>query len=207
MKKNNDQSSSSSIRRWLREIALGVFERIVGPVEKRSLRSVFAIAIVAMLITTSFPMVGKALLEFKRERDVHIMQDQVSKLEKLIKDKVLSKTLAKFDINYREIHYVDYKSDEKIISDIWENGQLNYRNYFQHGILIARDSFSYQNDKNNGKKREYFDNGAKVMIEGFSATGVLLDKRHCLKNDPGNCREYFREFRSPLPPAAYAFYR
>lgn len=205
MKKDNNQSSSSSIRRWLGDVTLGVIERIVGPIEKRSLRSVFAIAILAMLITTAVPMAGKVLFEFKRERDVHLMQDHVLKLEE--RSKNLRRAVAKSETNYREVHYIDRKSDEKMVSDIWENGRLNYRTYYIHGNIIARDIFLYQKDKSNGKKREYFDKGAMVMTEDFSATGILLKKHHWLKNDPGNYRDYFREFRSPLPPVAYAFYR
>lgn len=205
MKKKNGHSSSGSIRRWMGDIALGVLERIIGPFKGRSLRSVLAIAILTMLITTTIPLVINILREIIRERDVHTMQDQVLKLE--ARYKKLQTIIAGSEAYYREVHYVDRESDEKVVSDIWENGRLNYRNYFVHGNIVARDIFLYQNDKSKGKKREYFDNNTRVMIEDFSATGILLNKHHCLKNDPGNCRDYVRELRSPLPPVAYAFYR
>jgi hypothetical protein len=184
---------------------LGIVERIVGPVKEWSLTNVFSIVIATVMVSTVFPMLIKSFIELKREKDVHTMQNQVLKLEERIKK--LRSTIAISEANYLEVRYVDRGSNEKVVSDIWENGRLNYRNYFVCGNIVARDIFFYENDKSNGKMREYFDNNAKVMTEKFSATGILLEKHHCLKNDPGNCRNYVRDLRSPLPPAAYAFYR
>ncbi len=58
MNKNQDQSSSSSIRQWLGEVAFGVIERIIGPVKKGSLRVVLAIAILAMPSSASSEPIG-----------------------------------------------------------------------------------------------------------------------------------------------------
>jgi hypothetical protein len=209
VKRKGDGSVNGSVWKWIREILTGVIERLTGGTpgkKKRSLRNVFIITALSLIVPATFPIILKLVMELKREHDVHKMQDAVTQLEKTVEAACTSITVSESK-QFRNCDYIEKATGEKIVSDVWEEGQLNYRNFFAHGKIVCRDCFHYKDGKAIGKRREYFDNGVKVMTEEFSQTGVLLSKRHCSKTEPGDCRDYMRDYRSPLPPGSYAFYR
>jgi hypothetical protein len=177
-----------------------------GRKEHVSVKGVLAASLVFVMGWAVVPTVLRFLGEMERERNVHVLQDRVSTIERRPIQSLLRLSAHVSGLG-REVQYADPTTHEKVMADVWEEGRLTFRNYFDQGKMLSRDSFLYDSSRPSGKKREYFDNGVRVLVEEFSQTGVLLSKHHCRKDDPNDCRDYMRDFRSPLPPSGYVFYR
>jgi hypothetical protein len=205
-RKNN--ARRKSFVAWLKSVLEGVFENLFGKRGSRSVFSILVISCITVAATSAMPLVVNMVTEVYRERQVHAMQDRLSSIERLPTSSLIVKPVS-YSPARRELHYLDPTTRQKVVADLWENGHLVCRTYYDRGQLISRDFFLYDQGTQSGKKREYFENGVKVMVEEFSQTGLLLVKHQCKKTDPSNCRDYIRDddYRSPLPPAGYVFYR
>lgn len=206
MKSSKRRPRRKSSPSWVKVVFTGLLEKLFGPTRGLSLKTVLATLLSYVVIIAVLPTGWKLVIEVVRERNVHSLQDKVSAIELRLNSPLVTTDLPKAS-GFRELLSFDVTTHEKVCADEWKDGRLSYRTYFTRGQILARDIFIYKGDMLSAKRREYFDDGAKVMIEEFSQTGLLLTKRHFEKHDPGNYRDYMRDFRSPLPPAAYAFYR
>ncbi len=144
--------------------------------------------------------------DWRRQHKVHEMQDQIVNLEKKLSE------LEKVPKNHNsklgfEILYRDKITKKQFVVDLWEQGRLKYRNYYDNSQIIARDTFLYEREEPIGKIREYIEKEAIVLVDKFTQAGVLKSKRHCKNGDRESCREYLRDFRSLLPPNVFAIYR
>jgi hypothetical protein len=121
--------------------------------------------------------------------------------------------LASVTESYRALQngrrdYKDPDSGEHRLTDIWENGQLIFRDFYAGGRLIARDSFRYINGTVTEKVRTYVDDNQRVyLIDRFTQAGVLTTKRYCLAGPERECEPYVDDMSSPLPSPWLMFYR
>ncbi len=192
------------------KIAIEILKRIGIPIpedKQLSLREVFFIVCLALVIPVAATEVWKATRERLREMDVHALQDRIVKSEDLLRASRSSEMKKLSDILTEHV-YLDPSTGDVVVLDIFEKDRLRFREFYAQGTLLARDTFNYdEQNQGTAKKREYYDNGIPVLFEDFSLTGVLLQKKHCARDEPSNCRNYMRAFRSPLPPTSYAIYR
>lgn len=170
-----------------------------------SLRAVFLL----MMIFIGVLIGAKALYTHIHFRNTYhylrAIQQKVQNLESQINSGQSYYTWAIFE---GEKKYSDPITKQHVLTDVWGDGKLTWRNFYQDNRLIARDVFRYTNGFVTEKIRYYMDTKQRIfLIDHFTQDGLLTKKRHCRDGPERPCDVHIDDMRSPLPPPQIMFYR